>query len=90
MDDGACQRPSDPRDRLDLGDDELAQLIDGASFRADYHVIRAGYVLGERHTRDLADCVHDGGGLSNLGLNQYVGLNEHTRTLLSSEELRHE
>ena len=70
MDDGARERPRDPLDTLDLGDDELAQLVDVLRFRAHDHVVGARHVLGLGDTGDVADLLGDLGGLADLGLDQ--------------------
>src|SRR3569833_624421 len=75
--DGTGQRPRDPLDRLDLGDDELAELVDVVRLGADDHVVGSGDVFGQGHTLNAGDLTSHVGSLADLGLDEDVGLHHH-------------
>jgi hypothetical protein len=73
----AGQRGGDARDGLDVGDDELAELVDVVRLRAHDHVVGAGHVLGEGDALHAADRVGDVAGLAVVGLDQDERLGGH-------------
>src|SRR5450631_731994 len=70
---GAC----DARDVLNLGDDQLAEIVDRSSLDAGDDVIGAGDVLGHGDAGDPCDRLGDLSRFPNFGLNQNVGLDHH-------------
>lgn len=75
VNDGAGQGAGDSLDGLDLGDDELAQVIHVGSACADDHVVGTGDILRRIDAADVSDFACDLGGLPHLGLDQDVRLN---------------
>ena len=74
MDDRAGQRPGDPLDRLDLGGDQLAELVHILRLGADDNVVRSGDILRLRDAGDLRDLPGHVGGFADLGLDEDVCL----------------
>src|SRR5260221_12037730 len=73
--DRAGQRPRDPGNPLDLGDDKLAEIIDVVRLGPDDHVVGTGDVVRLGYAPDLPDVHGDVGGLTNLCLNEDISLN---------------
>ena len=72
-----------PSTRLDLGDDQLAQLVDVAASARTMTSYGPGDVLRERHTRQAGDRAGDRGGLADLGLDEDVGLDHQAASLMN-------
>src|SRR3954464_5514250 len=81
MTDRAGQRAGDTGNALDLGDNELAQLVDVACLCTHDDVVRAGHVLGHGHALQPGDLGGDRRGLADLGLDEDVGLHRHWHSL---------
>jgi hypothetical protein len=75
VDDRARERAGDAVDRLDAGDHQAAQVVDGVGLGPHDHVVGAGHVLGLGHAGDLADRRGHLGGLADFGLDEDVGVN---------------
>src|SRR5680860_1422954 len=75
--DRAGQRAGDAGDILDLGDDQLAKLVNRAGFDAGNDVVCYRHVLGHSDARYLPDCLGYQRRSANLGLTQDVGLDHH-------------
>ena len=71
----AGERPRDPGDSLDLGDDKLAKIIDVVGLGPDDHVVGTCDVVGLGYAADLPDVQGDVGGLADLCLHEDVSLN---------------
>src|SRR3954453_253206 len=84
MNDRAGQRAGDTGNALDLGDNELAQLVDVACPCTHDDVVRAGHVLGHGHALQPGDLGGDRRGLADLGLDEDVGLHRHWHSLPGS------
>jgi hypothetical protein len=74
MDYGAGKSASDALDRLDPGDDELAEIVDIRSAGSNDDVIWPGDIFGRVDAFDIANLFGDLGGLADLGLNQDISL----------------
>src|SRR5688572_8524147 len=74
VDDGAGQRARDALDGLDLGDDELAEVVDVRRARAHDDVVRARDVLGGVDAFDVADLACNLSRFADLGLYEDVCL----------------
>jgi len=74
VDHGAGEGPGDALHGLDLGHDELPELVHVPRLGADDHVVGAGDVLGLGDPLDLADLLRDLRGLAHLGLDEDVRL----------------
>ena len=55
LNDGAGERASYPVDRLDLGDDQFAELVHVGGRRPDDYVVRTGDVVGGLYAVDVTD-----------------------------------
>ena len=64
-----------PDHTLDLGDDQLAQVVHIVRLGPDDHVVRTGDVVRLGYAGDLADVHGDIGGLADLGLDEDVSVN---------------
>ena len=84
VDHGAGESASDPRDILDPGDHELAQLVYRARLHTSDDVVRTGDVLGRHDPGQLADGLGDRRGLADLGLDEDEGL-DHVLPRLTGE-----
>src|SRR5260370_34580669 len=73
--DRAGQRPRDPGNPLDLGDDKLAEIIDVVRLGPDDHVVGTGDVVRLVYAADMPDVHGNVGGLTNLCLNEDISLN---------------
>src|SRR5680860_1402799 len=85
--DGAGQRAGDAVEGLHPGHDELPELVDVARLGASDHVVGPGDVLGQGHTLELSNRGRYLGGLSDVGLDQDVGLNDHAELLGSCRDI---
>ena len=65
----------DARDPLDLGHDELAQIIDVVGLGPDDHVVGTCDVVRLGYAGDLRDLHGNVGGLADLSLDEDVSLN---------------
>jgi len=72
VDDWAGEGPRYPVHRLDLGDDEPAEIVDVFGLGAHDNVIRPGHVLRLGHSWDLRDPGGNLRGLTDLGLDEDV------------------
>src|SRR6266498_982853 len=77
VDDRAGEGAGDALDRLDPGDDELAELVDVACLGTGDHVVRAGDALGDLHALDRADGLGDRARPADLGLDEDVCRQRH-------------
>lgn len=75
MNDGAGERSGNARDSLDLGDHELAEVVDIVRFCADDHVVGTRDIVGLGDSADPPNLHGDLGSLADLCLNEDVSLN---------------
>src|SRR5208282_1652119 len=75
MPDRASQRSGDPGDALNLGDNELAEIVNVVCLGPDDHVIGTCNVIRLCHAIDLTDVRGDVGRLADLCLDEDISLN---------------
>ena len=82
VNDRAGERAGYALDALDLRHDQLSEVIDGASLRADDHIVGPGHVFGGRDALDLPDFLGDLSGAADLGLDKDVRVDHSPHLLL--------
>ena len=75
MDDRAGEGSGDPVDRLDRGNDELAEVVDALRAGPDDHVVGTRDIFCGIHTFDLTDGFGDSRSFPDFGLDKDVSLN---------------